>query len=508
MLAPNPNQPPPPPGNPPTSRLDLSNLQSRASTPRRRGGQPGNSNARVHGFYAARPRAPSQTPDQERVDLFRSIPSPLSVGGKTHPSLLVPGSAPDSDLLRAQLDLNRLTLARILVITRGPISVPEFRAWVRQVMKISSINSTMVHEINRLQGYPGMLSSLACDVPWLVHREFERRGIPEHTLFVPLDLRNFDANSSTGGLVLSRRPAKSPQSPRRRKGELAISHRRAPGTNGVEGAAEGLVLTDTQWSLLGETLQTLREQLDTSRTYRRHKPGPNPRLLMEGILLKLAFAGSWRELPGLFHRFHPHAESPCAFRRGGLQTGDAPAFPLRAAQRLYRQLYLSGRMAGIYSQLGWHLAVYGGTTPEDLVEMGVFQLIPGRTLTEPGRRACPEPGRRVRLAPGQRLTWQKFTALLLLQRALFNQRASRRRQNLERRRRGNYLRLTSRRPKSPRRQSSPNIQSTGLQQPPFRQPSSSAPFTPAPAQEPRTPIQPLQASLAWMKWAAHEGAHQ
>ena len=388
----------------------------------------------MHGFYAARPAG---APDQERLDLFRYAPPKIP--------LLRLGQEPASHarLLSDQLGLNRLHVSKIVEIIGHPLPAPEFLAWVRQSLKISSMNGRLALEINRLQGYPGILSSLARDVPLLVNREFQQRGIPEHPIFVPQELEIFHTDSAAGGPLL----------------------------------------TNQQWLLLRETIETLRHvslrasvpasTAISKRTYQRspkrasgehwahrgHESAmrlrPHPRLLLEGILLKLAFAVSWKDLPVLFDRFpkvpgrvHPHA----------------PAFPLRAAQGLYRQLYLSGRMAAIYRQLGRHLAVYGGTTPEGLVKGGVFQLAPGRT--------CLSTGRTVRLAPrrcppgyGQPLTWQKFTALLLLQRAHFNQRALRREGNLERRRQGLYLRLP------PLRQPSPNLQFSSLQSPILQPPT-------------------------------------
>jgi hypothetical protein len=142
---------------------------------------------------------------------------------------------------------------------------------------------------------------------------------------------------------------------------------------------------------------------------------PEPRLLMQGIFLKLAFGIPWNDLPDLFRQMLPQS---------------AP-FPLRAARDLYRQLYLSGRMTAIYRRLAWHLRVHGGTTAAELVESGAFFL--------DGPRTRPELGRRIRLAPETELTWQTFTALLLLQRAFHNYRVFVREQSLDRR--GVSLRL-------------------------------------------------------------------
>ena len=79
--------------NPLVSSLQSSNLQSPASSPRRRGGQPGNSNARVHGFYAARPAG---APDPERVDLFRYAPPKIPLRCWVRSPLLMPACSATS----------------------------------------------------------------------------------------------------------------------------------------------------------------------------------------------------------------------------------------------------------------------------------------------------------------------------------------------------------------------------------------------------------------------------
>jgi len=100
---------------------------------------------------------------------------------------------------------------------------------------------------------------------------------------------------------------------------------------------------------------------------------------------------------------------------------------VRACQDLYRALYRAGRMQAIYQQLQWHLNIYGETTLDELVERGCFLIT----------------GNRVHLSPSEELTWEKYTALLLLQQAFHARRAIQREADLDRRRRGLFLRLPS-----------------------------------------------------------------
>ena len=160
---------------------------------------------------------------------------------------------------------------------------------------------------------------------------------------------------------------------------------------------ESRCLTDAQWLLLQETFLSLHVELDSSRKYRRRKPLPADRLLFEGILWKLAGGLRWQDLPD--------------------------DYPVRLCQDLYR----SGRMQAIYQQLHWHLNIYGEAALDELVERGCFVIA----------------GNRIQLSPSEDLTWEKYTALLLLQQAFHARRAIQREADLERRRRGLFLRLPS-----------------------------------------------------------------
>ncbi len=158
-------------------------------------------------------------------------------------------------------------------------------------------------------------------------------------------------------------------------------------------------LTDDQWWLLQQTFRSLHAKLDSSRKYRRRKPLPADRILFEGILWKLTSGLRWQDLPD--------------------------NYPVRLCQGLYWALYRSGRMQAIYQQLHWHLNVYGEASLDELVDRGCFVIT----------------GNRVHLSPAEEPTWEKYTALLLLQQACHARRAIQREADLERRRRGLFYRL-------------------------------------------------------------------
>jgi len=158
-------------------------------------------------------------------------------------------------------------------------------------------------------------------------------------------------------------------------------------------------LSAAQWLLLQETFISLHVELDSSRKYRRRIPLPADRFLFEGLLWKLAGGLRWQDLPD--------------------------KFPLRPCQDLYWALIRTGHLQAIYQQLHWHLNVYAEATLDELFERGCFVI----------------KGNRVQLFPSEDLTWEKFTALFLLQQAFHARRAIQWEANLERRRRGLFYRL-------------------------------------------------------------------
>ena len=173
---------------------------------------------------------------------------------------------------------------------------------------------------------------------------------------------------------------------------------------------ESRCLSAAQWLLLQETFISLHIEIDSSRKYRRRMTQPADRILLEGILWKLAGGLRWQDLP--------------------------KKYPLRACQDLYWALIRTGTMQAIYKQLHWHLNLYGEATLDELVEQGCFVI----------------KGNCVQLAPSEDLTWEKYTALFLLQQAFHARRVIQREADIERRRRGLFYRLPPLRlPNFPRR---------------------------------------------------------
>lgn len=392
--------------------------QSGASVLRRPGGQPGNRNARKHGQYSARLPHPSAR--------FVPAPPPVSLllGAEGDPRSTLAG-------LKTALAHSRRKAAKVAEFVDRTQPTSEFLVWTHVVLKHFAAGDRLMTAIHKLQRAQALLPDLAGDAHRLIDREFMDRNIPEHTIFVPLPLGNFYANP-----VLSQ--AK----------DLPLS-------------AGGPILTDSQWFLIKESLTSLRQDLDYFRKNRRRKPLPNVRLLMEGILLKLAFGLRWQDVPTLIGRLHPPA---------------AP-FPLRACQRLHRDLFNSGRLRAIYRELDLHLHVYGQTSLRELVDQGHFKITGSRLVLSAGGPASGAAGK---------LTWQKFTALLLLQRALHSQRVHKREQDYDRRRNGLYWRL----PPLP---------------PLLRLPLRRSPLMPSQTADTSSGIfEPLESSLAWKKWQKQE----
>ncbi len=207
---------------------------------RKRGGQPGNTNAFRHGFYSSRTLCPPSVPiPAEKRDMIAALTSSLAE--------------------------NRHKLQDILRITKTGLPFDEMCAWLGVASKIVGTRvmaSSVLHEAGDRQE---QLCSLVRDLPALLRWESKRRGIPAQPIFVPLELNNLHANLSRSDLGW-----RSPH------------------------------LTDAQWLLLQETCLNLHAELDSYRKYRRRKPLPSDRLLFEGILWKLAGGLHWQDLRGMY----------------------------------------------------------------------------------------------------------------------------------------------------------------------------------------------------------------
>ncbi len=103
-------------------------------------------------------------------------------------------------------------------------------------------------------------------------------------------------------------------------------------------------------------------------------------------------------------------------------------YPVRLCQDFYRSLYRRGFIQSINEQLHWDLNLNGISTLEALVDQGCFTI----------------KGDRIILSPSEKLTWEKLTALFLLQQGFRAQRASLRQVTVARRHRGGYWRLPPR----------------------------------------------------------------
>jgi hypothetical protein len=265
--------------------------------------------------------------------------------------------------LTSSMAENRLKLLDFVRITADRIPFEEMCSWLRPATSIAGTIVKETRALHELGGRQEYLRTVVRDLPTLLRRESNRRGIPVQPVFVPLELDNLHANLNYGM-------------------RWETPH-----------------LTDAQWLLLQETFLNLHVELDSTRKYRRRKPLPPDRRLLEGILWKLAKGLRWRDLRG--------------------------KYPVRLCQDLYRALCRMGYMQSILEQLLWHLNVYGEANLAEFVERGCFEIS----------------GPRVLLSPLEELTWEKYTALLLLQQGYHVRRTIQREGDLERRRRGNFYRL-------------------------------------------------------------------
>jgi len=456
----------------------------------RRGAQPANTNAFKHGLYSARLPHPTALALRDlrfsKRLLTRDSPRP---SGDLDPAYQrggqgVAAKPPDSPLPVGEgSGVRETTATRLLASSarlldrtyadlhslggdEGPIGD---KAWLFHqglFLQAVSLDISIKGRLFKLHQEANLLKTIAARASVLYNWEFERKGLLPYPLppypqprrsgpdsqasaaeyristiespqppFVPQSLRKKSAISSTLGSPLP-------------SGEGPVVRETAHEGLGVRVTAANLedpavlgspsfvaFLTDSQWTLLQPLMATLRAHQARQRTYRL-KPRWDDRRLLDSILWKLASACRWEDLMSL------RAPLP----RGVAISSDSLLLPtsgfLRAAKVLYRQLCLSGRMATIYTLLHCHLEQsapspsgegWGGvTTPH-------FQILNGRVaLTSAAHSAIERP------------TWHHRTALLLLQRALFNYRAQKRERDLERRLRGRSLRLPALRFKSMR----------------------------------------------------------
>jgi hypothetical protein len=327
---------------------------------RKRGGQPGNTNAFRHGLYSG------LYPPFWRTST-KPFPGPLD---PSSPTGYLNRNARTALLLA--LSENRNKLAQIASFTKNGLSHKELISWLRAITMIVGRNVKIIKALHELGGRQEHLRSMVRNMHAHLKWEFNLRGIPASSAFVPHKLINLHANLG-----------------------WELYH-----------------LPDGQWLHLKEIFVSLQIELDLSRTYSRRKQLPSARFLFEGIFWKLANSIRWQDLPG--------------------------KYPVRLCQDLYSVLCRTGRLQIIYRQLWWHLNVFGESTLEALVDRGCFVIN----------------GNRVQLSPSEEWTWEKYTGLFLLQQAFRSRRSIQHEDSRERRMRGNFFRLPSRKFDGPNYRSS------------------------------------------------------
>lgn len=381
--------------------------KSRAPAPKRkRGGQPGNTNALQHGYYSAlKPH-----PDASIKDL---APAKIKLTDRQ------PYDHPDRVVFRLEqiLNVNDSVAEILLQKMDSAASLRKMLLLSRVALKVARSSAKVMKEIYLIQKPKKDLLTLAQDAHRLVQWEFIERGIPEKTIFLPLD---FEYAPKTATIGLRGNRIILPSSTQLFVPQELINLRTNLDEFGLP-VMESPFLTDQQWLLVRESLASLRKDQDFFRKYKRRKPRFSTRLLLEAVLIKLAFNLRWEELPSFVHTYHP----------------DLPSFPLRECQGFYRDLFNSGHLQAIYKILHWHLHVYGEANLTHLVEQDAFQISK----------------KDVSLSPDLFINWRLFTALLLLQRAFHNQRACQREQDAERRRQTAHLREPRLRINTPRAES-------------------------------------------------------
>jgi len=176
---------------------------------------------------------------------------------------------------------------------------------------------------------------------------------------------------------------------------------------------------------------------DLGRGRRRGRPRTSPRALLDAILWKLATGQGWDALPYGFP-------------------------PMRLCRKYYRRLFQSGRLYTLLLALYNHMRLEASVDIPTLLEAGVFTTTPAQKIA---------------LSPDALPTWENYTSLLFMQLA---------RSAYSRMQRQHKQAHPISLPLLPVFQGTASL-STGMI-PGLR------------AQEPELVFQPLEDSLAWKKW--------
>jgi len=241
---------------------------------RKRGAQPGNTNARVHGLYAAVDSHPAAQLIQQAAAISAGSPA-----------------IPDAEVINTQIHSLRLVNLGLLEQKNKTTHDRTKNALIRHLIRNCATIGRLYLTLYAPEIEKHRLRSLAKNAHVLNNWEFRKLRIPANPVFVPHSFGNLSHLSTyCGGLHPS-----------------------------------GAFLTDRHWFLIEPLIAALRqEQTELARLLgKRYRRSQYPdRFLLDGVLWKLATACNWDELP--------------------------PEYPLRSCQRLYRQLYNTGRMAAIY----------------------------------------------------------------------------------------------------------------------------------------------------------------
>ena len=357
-------QPPPPPA-PASSR---SGKRKRGASPaRKRGGQPGNQNARKLGTYSRY----NPGPLSHILDGVKQLHQDISAG------LLSPQSANQKV---AELR------GRLVSVPQEP---EDFLAWVRLQISLSRAVHRAILPFLSLKVNQNALEDIARDPFDYFRRWYRRAGISR------------DADSF---FIVSEKYAQiSPLPPRHPRLATNLTAEQwallaplvppDPNLDYLCGLPP-VIIAANRWKftrytptgemadslILKEYRETLEQRAPALLAPPRKRPRPrkrkySPRALLDAILWKLATGHTWDELPAGFP-------------------------PYRACQKYYRRLFLSGRFYTMLLALYNHMRLEMCVDPWTLCEAGLFTTTPNQ---------------RIALVPEAAPTSGNYTALLFMQ---------------------------------------------------------------------------------------------
>jgi hypothetical protein len=406
---------------------------------RRRGAQPGNNNAHKHGFYARRHPSPAlqqftQIKHLQQSAIFASRSRHLGLAGlhvQALQELLI-----DNFLAADDIHLGPQTLVKIERFYRTVSATLRAKRALKQLYDELDFLPSLARDVlplctaeftdRRISQYAYYGHANELFVPPLLQKNraltngrcersdrgaFPRKAICSPTGFAPLGPSHSESSA------VHSQSAGTPRCPPSTDAYSLFTVNRQPTTDNCLPTTDNCLPTTDHWFSLTSDQWTLIEPILTSHRIQLAEMGIRPRtriysdrFLIESILTRLAFGLSWDELRG--------------------------QIPVRACQLLYKQLCTSGRMRLIYELLHQHLLTEGGISLTTIACDGSFSHTDDRIFP----------------AGEQSITWQHLTALLLLQRALYNRRRIKRAEAQARRHQGRYERAPSIfRQRSPRR---------------------------------------------------------